>query len=61
MVFIARVLTRWLYFRSRAGDTGAIIIRPRGRGLTRGTEVKVLSQADQRLAAPAPPSGAPRR
>jgi hypothetical protein len=54
-------LPHWLYFRGRAGDSGAIIIRSHGRGFARGTEVKVLSQQDQRLSIPSLPSGAPTR
>lgn len=58
-------LPHWLYFKHTRGVTGAIIIRSEGPGLLQGTEVKVLSTADARLAAPPLPTspsspGAPR-
>jgi hypothetical protein len=53
-------LPRWLYFRSEDGTSGAMIIRETGRGPNRGTEVKILSRADARLAPPTlPPNVAP--
>ena len=59
-------IPHWLFFHSGGGAagqaaSGAIIIRPFGRGLERGTEVKVLSRGDQRLVPPTPPAGADRR
>ena len=42
----------WLYFSSRSGASGAILVREKGTGLTSSTEVKVLSEADPRLAVP---------
>lgn len=42
-------LPRWLYFKGDDGASGAIIIRERGQGPLRGTEVKILSRTDARL------------
>jgi hypothetical protein len=49
-------LPHWLYFKG-SGTTGAVIIRPMGRGIFQSTEVKILSTADARLAAPPIPGG----
>lgn len=54
-------LPRWLYFTSSTGASGAIIIRASGRGIARGTEVKVLSRSDSRLAPPTAVPAAPPR
>ncbi|MGH2370007.1 MAG: hypothetical protein ACRDI2_17655, partial [Chloroflexota bacterium] len=51
-------LPHWLFFKGDDGTSGAIIIRESGRGLTRGTEVKILSRGDPRLAPPTVPAGA---
>jgi hypothetical protein len=51
----------WLFFQGSAGASGAIIIRTSGTGLTSGTEVKVLSRADERLVPPTSPAGPGRR
>lgn len=50
-------LPRWLYFSNRTGTGGAMIIRATGRGFDRGTEVKILSTSDARLAPPPLPPG----
>ena len=40
---------RWFYYRHRAGRSGAIIVRQFGRSFSAATEVKILSQQDDRL------------
>ncbi|HEV2122197.1 MAG TPA: hypothetical protein VGW38_05405 [Chloroflexota bacterium] len=49
---------RWLLFESRARGGGAVIVRPLGGSFTTGTEVKILSSTDKRLAPPPIPSPA---
>jgi hypothetical protein len=46
-------LPRILFFKSSAGSGGFVIVRQNGRGAFAPTEVKVLSEADERLQ-PAP-------
>ena len=50
---------RWLYYRHRAGASGAIIIRELGHGPGVSTEVKILSQQDERLKPPPLPTRFP--
>jgi hypothetical protein len=56
-------LPRWVYFRSDAGGSGAIIIRTHRERFNplESTEVKVLSRADSRLAPPPLPTESARR
>ncbi|HEX2036387.1 MAG TPA: hypothetical protein VHS99_19565 [Chloroflexota bacterium] len=51
-------LPHWLYFRGNNGTSGAILIRASGARFVRGgTEVKILSRGDARLATPTLPPG----
>ncbi|HXI16229.1 MAG TPA: hypothetical protein VNM48_07645 [Chloroflexota bacterium] len=40
---------RWLYYQHRAGASGAVIVRQIGRRFNAATEIKILSQQDDRL------------
>ncbi|CAA9305043.1 MAG: hypothetical protein AVDCRST_MAG77-6010 [uncultured Chloroflexi bacterium] len=47
-------LSRWIFFHSGAGASGAVIVRQLDGGPISPTEVKVLSQQDARLQPPRP-------